>query len=99
MPREPGRWTVEGFLERFDIWAAEQSPGPDGELAVMHWIHALLDDPYPRLARRVGGFDGLWECAVPGTLTGGQVVLVSYLVREFELTVRCNEIATLPWPV
>lgn len=97
MAAEQGRWQLYGFLERFDIWVQVELPPAEVELAVMLWLHGLIDDPYPG-ARRVEGFENLWDCPVPGTLVDGSAVLASFFVRETGSSIRCNDIATLSWP-
>ncbi len=90
-------WTLEGFLERLDAWAALESPTDDLRLIVTAWVMTRFDDPYQGV-RREPGFDNLWFGTIPGTAASGTVVVCSYWIEESSRTVRCDNFATLNSP-
>jgi hypothetical protein len=57
------------------------------------------DDPYQGV-KRERGYDNLWYGVVPNSLHGdNMIVLCSYWVYESRHAVRCDQIATLNYPV
>ena len=95
----PSLWSLEGFLEQFDLWAEREQPGDDLRIIVIDWIITRRDDPY-RGVRREPGFENLWLGAIPDSDDGaGRVVVCSYWVFETEHRLRCNSYATLSLPI
>lgn len=92
-------WRLEGFLERFDLWAEQEQPSEDLRYIVTEWILTRAIDPYQG-ARREQGFDNLWFGRIPNSHDGdGHVVVCSYLVYESTRTVSCDLFASLSPPV
>jgi hypothetical protein len=94
---EPG-WKLEGFLDRLDAWADQESPSDDLKLLVTAWIMSRYDDPYLGM-RREPDFPNLWFGSVPDTEIAGTVVVCTYWIEESTRTVRCDGFATLNLPL
>lgn len=91
-------WALDGFLERFDEWAAQETPTQDQRTATMAWIMSRYDDPYEDAAREAV-FDDYFFARVPDTEDDkGQAVGCSFWIIEITRTVRCDRIATLSLP-
>jgi hypothetical protein len=98
--REPRRWRLIGFQERFDEFlTAEGLAGyGDLELMVLLWIHARARNPYEGV-RREPGFDDLWWGKVPGSADNlGRVVTCAYFIHEADDTVQCAMFGWLSGP-
>jgi hypothetical protein len=91
-------WTLVGFAETVDAWAARERPPLNVVLAVRDWVPTLAFDPR-RGAQREPAIPGLWFRQVPGTHNGHAVVLCSYWVEDARSIVRCDNIAVLSTPV
>lgn len=92
-------WKLEGFIEALDRWIERENPHDDLRLAVTSWVLSRADDPYQGV-KRERGYDNLWYGVVPKSLHGdNMIVLCSYWVYESRHAVRCDQIATLNYPV
>jgi hypothetical protein len=99
VPEIRSAWTIEGFLERLDMWVAQESPAERIRWVVTAWVMTRMDDPYLGVQREPT-FDNLWFGPVPDTDTpDGHVVVCSYWIIESTHTVRCDTFATLRRPV
>lgn len=47
-------WTLDRFLDEFDLWAERERPGPDLRVVVVDWILTRQDDPYRTPTTAVG---------------------------------------------
>jgi hypothetical protein len=98
----PQLWQLDGFVDRHEIWAAEQGPSPELRRFVLMWIFTRMEDPYQAVERQVDIAANFWWGVIPGTLHGegqGAVVACSYWIFEAEHRVRCDNFATLNLPV
>lgn len=94
-----GDWRIDGFLERVEIWGDEQAASIDLRIVVTEWVFSRYDDPYAG-ARREEGFENLWYVVVPNSAHGnGDVVICSFWIDEEARVVRCDNVATVGWPV
>lgn len=92
-------WTLLGFLDRLDQWAAREAPPDALRLLVTTWIMTRYDTPYQGV-RREGKFPNLWFGPVPGALDPvGRVVACSYWIDEVNHTVRCDSFGSFDPPV
>jgi hypothetical protein len=95
-PAQP--WALERFQEVLDAWAERDKPSVDLRFVVTEWVLSLFDDPY-KSARRENA-PNLWSVVVPGSAEDPyQVVFCSYWIEERRHVVRCDNIATLSYPV
>ncbi len=98
-PTQP--WKLIRFGESLDAWIERDKPSEDLSYVVTEWVFTRDADPYQG-AHRVEGIPNLWQMVVPGSAHGtgtGQVVFCSYWIEESQHMVRCDNIATLNWPV
>ncbi len=92
-------WTLKGFVERLDAWAALENPTPELRRHVTAWVFTRYEQPY-RGVRREPGFPDLWFGAVPNAVDDqDRVVVCAYYIREAEHAVICESFATLSQPV
>lgn len=102
MPDGRGLWDLREFDERFDAWAARDSPSPDLRLVVYQWIFSRREDPYEG-AKREPGFPNLWSVQVKGSAMGRpsdlKVVLCSYWIYEADRLVECDNFSILSYPM
>jgi hypothetical protein len=92
-------WVLEGFLDRLDAWLESEPVSDDLRVIVTDWVFTRDHDPYQD-ARRAGGFDNLWFSVVPESRNEhGRVVVCTYWIEDSRRTVRCDNFATLSWPV
>ena len=96
---EPGRqWTLERFQEVLDAWAERDKPSVDLRFVVTEWVLSLFDDPYQGARREIA--PNLWSVIVPGSAEDPyKIVFCSYWIEETRHVVRCDNIATLSYPV
>ncbi len=98
-PLDRAGWTLERFINEFDLWAERDERGRALELPVLLWVQSRMDDPYLGV-RRDGQIDNLWFGPIPGTAgDDGYVAVGSYFVFEAQKLVRCNSYVTLSFPI
>jgi hypothetical protein len=98
VPEAGSLWQLEGFLERLDLWAENETSSDDLRFIVTEWIITRQDDPYQGV-RREPGFDNLWFGVIPDSQDGkGRIVTCAYWIQEATHTLRCDSFATLHWP-
>lgn len=100
MARPLPTWKLEGFLDRFDMWADRENIDQDLRCIVTAWILSRADDPFADGVRREPDFENLWFGPIPDSQDGkGNVVVCSYWVIAAERIVRCDNFGLLSFPV
>jgi hypothetical protein len=96
---EAPRWSLTDFVDRLDAWIDLEQPDRDLRLMVTAWILTRYTDPYQGV-RREPGFDNLWFGKIPRAVDlDDKQVVCSYFIFERARVVRCNDFASLSWPV
>jgi hypothetical protein len=91
-------YELQNFLQKLDEWGDWEDADTDLRIAVLDWMFRVREDPYSG-ARRETNFPNLWFARIPGTARDWEVVVCSYWIAESEHVVRCDNFATLNFPV
>lgn len=90
---------ADTFLDRYDEWVARDDPPDHWRIAVLLWVHSVVEEPYGDSIEHPMGIPGLRWAEIPLGGIYPQAVVCEYRVEYDTGEITCHTIATLDRPL